>query len=651
MVNAAAWSFAAAAAAVTGAVTSSDSFCGTCHVMAPHVDSHRRSAHARVSCAACHIPDEPVSAAALKARAAVRTAGYLVGAPPSAKAAEVPDGRCLAPGCHSAAALDSPGRLAGKGIEFVHRKHTSRPGGAAVDCLACHNASQEGSHMSLDMAACFLCHMRPGLDRRLSRCVLCHKKPPSEVKLRFLDPEVRFRHSRVGGKPDSCAGCHGSVTRGGSQMCVTAFPFGVAAGATPEAAHAAVPRWTAVPCLSCHKPVIHGDLPPGAAIEADVSFDPVTEGGFFRSAAVRMYAGRTGRASDRPDIMFRRGVLCSACHPDSGKDPAPVPPARCGLCHEKALGRIPAEQKRTFTAWVLNLEDGWKRYGGFLSWDSGKRSGFEASLALVRGGAWVHNVPLAREVLASCEAVLESGTGGAFTPVMLPETDTAVADRSCTWRCHMAVPSMEHAGKPPLRIAHRRHITAAGLRCSRCHVTEAFDDSPSTHGRLVPGKPDCLRCHHLESAVKSACARCHRAQEAILGGEGVPGAGVVRRRSCPDAGCSDCHDPGDGTGGREEVLARCAACHKADRRTTLDSWQSAVRAKLEQVEGRIASLEGAASAAGAPGLAREKLLLARRQAAAVRADGSAGAHNVRYAAAVLDEAQRNADESAALLGR
>lgn len=36
-------------------------FCGSCHVMAPQVESHRRSSHREALCGDCHLPRGPVS--------------------------------------------------------------------------------------------------------------------------------------------------------------------------------------------------------------------------------------------------------------------------------------------------------------------------------------------------------------------------------------------------------------------------------------------------------------------------------------------------------------------------------------------------------------------------------------------------------------
>ncbi len=652
LLNAVAWALFAAVAAGSTALSTSDFFCESCHVMSEHVDSHRRSVHGKTLCRACHLPEGAGPNVRLKAGAAARTIRYAAGSRDNPGPVEMPDGRCLAAGCHSMETLDAPGASGGMKYAFGHSKHRSRTDGTPMQCTTCHNRSGP-QHMSVDTAACFLCHLRPGLPAALSKCVSCHRAVPAKAGLAGFDAGQEFSHGRFADNPESCGKCHGLAVRGRGEIAASGLPEGVTRESKPAEAHSAWPRDRGGRCSKCHAPVEHGRANPADAISADPAAVAAAAGS-AASESVNLYLGSIEGEPRRPDLMFRRGVLCIACHPDAGAKPAPVRREACGACHARALGKIFEEQKAAFSRWSGNLSEGAERMrrrggGGYMR-DSG-RWGFELRLSILEGGAWFHNIPLAREMVVDCESYLRTALQDSFAPMLLPDLETARSDRGCFWRCHVGVLSREQAGAKPLAIPHRRHVAATGIRCRRCHREERFDDAPDAHGKLRIDKPGCLACHHAECSKKDDCVSCHRIQDSVARGEGVSGAGVVRRTNCPEAGCRDCHDVASGPGkGREGVLSRCAACHKSDRKVTLDGWQSAVREKLGILDAMLAATEALAGKAEASNPGKGKHELAKAQIEAVRKDGSLGAHNIRYALCVLESAEFLLAEAGKLLG-
>jgi hypothetical protein len=126
----------------------------------------------------------------------------------------------------------------------------------------------------------------------------------------------------------------------------------------------------------------------------------------------------------------------------------------------------------------------------------------------------------------------------------------------------------------------------------------------------------------------------------------------VRRSNCPEAVCRDCHKLPGGTHRREDVLAACAACHGKGREITLRGWQKGLEIRLAPLGNRLAAVgRRLAQRPDAPKEARDAYALAKSQIACVRSDGSGGAHNMRYALRILEQAAANLSRAEKLLAR
>ena len=63
--------------------------------------------------------------------------------------------------------------------------------------------------------------------------------------------------------------------------------------------------------------------------------------------------------------------------------------------------------------------------------------------------------------------------------------------------------------KPDVFFSHRRHVTAAGLECIRCHPKQESLTAPPKFRREVMTMDDCLACHQEHNA-STDCLACHR---------------------------------------------------------------------------------------------------------------------------------------------
>jgi cytochrome c-type protein NapC len=201
--------------ATAGFVTSSPSFCGSCHEMGPSHESWSQSAHTGVKCVTCHeTPREwygqPLRAAErarLIARDTWRHLSGRLGEPndPAAigRTSPMPDEICLQ--CHT------PDRRATSGFRILidHPEHAARTG----SCVACHvytahPDAELGKPLSL-MTKCYDCHGTAEYPEASDTCETCHPadfdlRPPAHLEA----PWMRDHGFTAMPDPSLCAMCH-----------------------------------------------------------------------------------------------------------------------------------------------------------------------------------------------------------------------------------------------------------------------------------------------------------------------------------------------------------------------------------------------------------------------------------------------------------
>src|SRR3989304_3891131 len=85
--------------------TSKPSFCGSCHIMRPYVDSWATSTHNRVNCTDCHYTPGVRNYFQSKMIGLSMTVQYFTGTEGPTPWADVQDASCLREACHEARLL------------------------------------------------------------------------------------------------------------------------------------------------------------------------------------------------------------------------------------------------------------------------------------------------------------------------------------------------------------------------------------------------------------------------------------------------------------------------------------------------------------------------------------------------------------------
>ena len=62
---------------------------------------------------------------------------------------------------------------------------------------------------------------------------------------------------------------------------------------------------------------------------------------------------------------------------------------------------------------------------------------------------------------------------------------------------------------PHVFFSHRRHVSVAGLDCTKCHGDMAFRKTPPSKAPMKISMNACLSCHRKLQA-KTDCVSCHR---------------------------------------------------------------------------------------------------------------------------------------------
>ncbi|MGH7742891.1 MAG: NapC/NirT family cytochrome c, partial [Candidatus Eiseniibacteriota bacterium] len=200
-------------------VSSTPTFCGSCHIMKPYYESWKKSGHANVACVECHIPPGITAEFRKKYEALAMVAKYFTGTYSTNPWVEVDDAACLR--CHERRLLE--GKVVFHGVLFDHTPHlTESRRGLKLRCTSCHSQIVQGSHIAVTVSTCALCHfMGQGVNQGFGRCLRCHAVPERVTTL----AGTSFDHSEVKRLAMDCASCHEGVVRGDGtvprERCVT----------------------------------------------------------------------------------------------------------------------------------------------------------------------------------------------------------------------------------------------------------------------------------------------------------------------------------------------------------------------------------------------------------------------------------------------
>jgi nitrate/TMAO reductase-like tetraheme cytochrome c subunit len=485
-------------------VSSTPTFCGSCHVMEPYYDSWSTSSHSDIACVECHIPPGITAELRKKYEALSMVARYFTGTYGTNPWTEVADESCLQ--CHDRRLLS--GSVLFRDVLFDHGPHLSElRRGKRLQCTSCHSQIVQGSHIAVTSTTCILCHFKnaePG--QGTARCVLCHRHVDRTVEV----DGVEFDHGMVQRFGIDCNSCHipppasaGAVPR---ERCVTCHndlarlqEYGK--GDLLHRTHVTEHK---IECTNCHLEIEHV-MPRHQALEA-TSECAACHGG-RHSPQHDLYAGRTGvGVPDMPDVMYRVGVRCEGCHIDHGDGgTATAGEVACMSCHGPGYRTL-------FRGWTTSLAG--RTAGVRRELDATVRSlgagggeqvaGARQNVQLVERGGAIHNVPYSLALLgAAHREINEARRDRGLDPYSAPWPQ-APYESPCL-ECHTGVETRTStfSGR---RFPHVRHVVDQGMECQTCHVPH--EERAANGGRhLLARATDCSTCHH--GGPTKPCLSCH----------------------------------------------------------------------------------------------------------------------------------------------
>ncbi|MBI5709266.1 MAG: NapC/NirT family cytochrome c [Candidatus Eisenbacteria bacterium] len=553
-------------------VSSTPTFCGTCHIMKPYYQSWKHSKHNQIACVECHISPGITAELRKKYEALSMVVKYFTGTYSTNPWAEVDDAACLR--CHERRLLE--GKEVFHNVLFDHTPHlTESRRGLKLRCTSCHSQIVQGSHISVTSSTCALCHFKgQPVNGGSGRCQNCHQIPDKVTTVEG----VAFDHSQVARLDMNCRLCHSGVVRGEGNVprerCVTCHnqPDRLAKFGDRDYLHRMHVTEHKVDCMTCHLQIEHGRLAkPEAAAAGAAAGACESCHGAGHSAQQDLYAGIGGRGVPRmPGPMFAAGVTCQGCHnqglmiAQAAKGPlGPViqraNEVSCMSCHGPAYGRIYQAWKQGMEQRVAALRRELESSVGAMgleplqSWTDARHN-----FQLVEQGKGVHNVNFAYALLEQAYQQMNAARRAkGLAALERPWSMVSVGAGKCLL-CHQGVESQK-GGFAGHAFAHAPHLTTAKLDCGDCH---------RPHDQRAPGEvvrfggEGCVPCHHRQAeTAASACTRCH----ADVTTRTIPSfRGEFSHRAHLEMGaeCGACHDPKAGQ--LRPAKAACAGCHGSD---------------------------------------------------------------------------------------
>jgi nitrate/TMAO reductase-like tetraheme cytochrome c subunit len=621
-------------------LTSTSSFCSSCHYMKPFYQSWKSSSHANVECKVCHYPPGLRSTIKAKMEGLVMVGRYWTKLYLKAKPwAEIQDESCLQKGCHDRRLLEGPVKF--KTVAFDHKAHfADLKRGKQLRCTSCHSQIVQGEHITVTETSCFLCHFKKTADTpKVSDCNTCHKREA------LTTPQVRYNHTAVFDKGFKCDKCHSQVVLGdGAVPKENCFKCHFEKERLDKYGDTTVIHTmhiakNKIECNQCHLAIQHKI---SKDIEA-ISDCRTCHTGSHQAQKI-LFTGTGGRGVDHamPNVMLEKGLSCKGCHmfhEETGgaqvkSQTAVSREQACESCHGKGFGNI-----------LLNWENSTRQKMQIITAiyqaaqreigqaDPTRRSAAERLLQdaafnmdVVDRGKSVHNIDYAQELLraafGSISAALKA-VGSATIPDGSSFKPQPKANACLT--CHSGI---EEISVPVfgLRFPHKNHVATLRLTCAACH------SNAKKHGELTATKASCAGCHHKD--VKKDCSACHTTQSLLYKG-GQLGTVKVTKDVMAEAEteCAACHVNKDKQIIRPDA-APCVQCHEKGFEKTFEEWRAETRGLLAQVRTALAAVKAA-------GLNEEQKTQKKEIEAvceALEQDGGSGVHNHGFSAASLKDA-------------
>lgn len=543
-------------------VTSTPSFCGTCHIMVPYVTSWKSSSHKNVSCTKCHFTPGVQNAITAKFQGLSMTVQYFTGTEGPVPWAQVENDSCLRSGCHETRLLE--GQVDFRGVRFNHTPHlTGMRRGKELRCASCHSQIVQGTHIAVTESTCFLCHFKEQeLGESTANCRLCHdpKSPALQARTAI------FNHGDMVNRNVDCLSCHAKVVIGDGYVspnrCLTCHnePARLVRIDDQIYLHQQHVTKRKIDCTNCHQEIRHSRKAALSVLPANCKSchesKHVTTASFYRGA------GAEGVA-DMPAPMYQAQVDCKACHTIRVGETFKASDDSCAKCHGESARKIfggwktLAEQS---LAVALNEFDAARAQIDPVlpSLKPATRSNVSAilervrhNLVFVQSSHPTHNIQYANAIFDNAHdqlnlALKEAGRSALANGFSVPPYQIACL------QCHTGMQTQTVKAFGKVDFPHGAHILKGKLVCTQCHGKP----HQGAEKKLVPG--DCSTCHH--ERTKAGCATCHGAGPA----NALPVLGKQfshAKHAANDVACDVCHASPGKKPSPDDLPTLCTTCH------------------------------------------------------------------------------------------
>jgi len=649
--------------------TTSPSFCLSCHIMKPYYEAWNTSKHNMVSCVECHYPPQPREMLWAKFQAINSVVAFVTRKYSSKPYAQIEDTSCLRSNCHSTNFLAKKMTFK-KGIRFDHKFHLGDlRRGKQLRCTSCHSQIVVGTHVEVTESTCYLCHFKHSEEQRgvlpLGNCTSCHEYPKKDIQFRGFT----FNHQDfVGTRHVSCEKCHRDVIQGEGhaprERCYDCHnqPALLAKYEDITFMHDNHVAKRKVDCTRCHEEIKHG-LKISKVRFMEYNCEVCHSA--IHSGPREMFMGEGGRgAPPTPSHMLTARLDCLACHIqpkgadlEGGRDGRTFVASEkaCMACHGDQYQGMLKDWKDTFDVMIRDIKpklDSARRVlekAGTAKgkWKEAKKLFEDAkyNVDFVRIGKGVHNPFYAAELIQVADRHIDRlfrlvGQSAPALPAQSP-----IRGGYCAQLCHTkaGVKLPWETSLQGVPLPHFRHAFDFGLGCTSCHSAEK-------HKEIRISNKDCTACHH--SPENTRCTNCHRKQSALYTAQDLP-LEVKEAKPSFKAGkveCVGCHDLSKKQT-FENISSACTQCHDKAYVDLLRGWKEetleAQKKTNEILEKTSKKLIDALKAKRSVGQAAG--LLERGKKAYEFVSSAKSAHNPELAAAILEEAQRDAQKAERLL--
>lgn len=445
-------------------VTSTSSFCNSCHIMGPYYDSWKVSAHSDVACVECHISPGAKNFVSAKLNGLGQVVDDLLNRTSLKPSASVSQFSCTRSGCHSVETL-SKNEMRTDVFKFRHDRHLGQKHlGVEISCTTCHSHIRGEKHFEVSTDVCVTCHLvatQPDshgeigngsaqLVRFVARnalldagmpllstsngektppdaCTACHEPPQGDVEFQGLT----FNHQRFLAFGASCESCHTGVTATPPAIddgrCLQCHTFGV------ERVENAVEMHRVhsigehkVECFSCHGWIRHGAKVQLSSMERFECTNCHTDQHDAQRSNYFNIDVHASLPEERGNPMFLAHVDCTGCHvtprppsenAETGSMVMMASAQACDRCHQEGYGEklIPLWQNATHKLYD-QVEAGLQAASAGGA-DASVLAEVQSILNQVRSdGSWgVHNPARTQRILESARDMLATRESPAGT--------------------------------------------------------------------------------------------------------------------------------------------------------------------------------------------------------------------------------------------